>query len=129
MHEGSNRNLIVWVCALSSTLSCSNNDLNLQDQAAANSAWPLGFLPTGVDYRARAVADAVCPAAYRCCMAEELADNEQAGTSENNCKSETRKGWGGRFKEIDRSEKAGRAFFNQDPLRGSTPPKAPRRKK
>jgi hypothetical protein len=64
------------------------------------------------DLAPKALAQSICPAAYRCCSADQLMDNEQAGTDVASCEMATEKAYQGQVASITSSEKKGRVIYD-----------------
>jgi hypothetical protein len=58
------------------------------------------------------LAQAICPRAYDCCMASDLAGNDQAGTDVASCESKTEAAITGTVSQIEASERKGRVNYD-----------------
>jgi hypothetical protein len=64
------------------------------------------------DQAPKALAGAICPAAYRCCMADQLMNNAQAGTDVASCEMKSEAGFQGQVAGIQESEQKGRVVYD-----------------
>jgi len=67
-----------------------------------------------IDKTAKDFADAICPKAYSCCTADQLASNDAAGKSEAECKTLTADNFTGLLQGLQNSQSAKRSKFQQD---------------
>ncbi len=58
------------------------------------------------------LAQAICPKAYDCCMANQLMSNTQAGTDEPTCETNTQVAFANQVAGIEASEKSGRSSYD-----------------
>ncbi|HTA21542.1 MAG TPA: hypothetical protein VK989_19755, partial [Polyangia bacterium] len=58
------------------------------------------------------LAQAICPKAYDCCMANQLMSNTQAGTDEPTCETNTQAAFANQVAGIEASEKSGRSSYD-----------------
>jgi hypothetical protein len=66
------------------------------------------------DLAPRALAESICPAAYRCCMPDQLMSNDQAGTDVASCEMKTEAAFTSQVAGIQASEKQGRVTYDGD---------------
>lgn len=64
------------------------------------------------DLAPKELAQAICPAAYRCCMADQLMSNDQAGTDEASCEMKTEAAFASQVAGIKASQKKGRVLYD-----------------
>jgi hypothetical protein len=64
------------------------------------------------DLAPKALAQAICPAAYRCCMTDQLMSNDQAGTDEASCEAKTEAAFEAQVAGIEASQKKGRVLYD-----------------
>jgi hypothetical protein len=64
------------------------------------------------DLAPKALAESICPAAYRCCMPDQLMDNDQAGTDVASCEMKTESGFASQVANIEASERKGRVTYD-----------------
>jgi hypothetical protein len=64
------------------------------------------------DLAPKALAEAICPAAYNCCSADQLMSNEQAGTDVATCETKTEAAFKSHVANIKASEKKGRVVYD-----------------
>jgi hypothetical protein len=64
------------------------------------------------DQAPKALAQAICPAAYRCCMPDQLMSNDQAGTDVASCEMKSEAGFAAQVAGIQDSEKKGRVVYD-----------------
>jgi hypothetical protein len=64
------------------------------------------------DLAPKALAEAICPAAYRCCSADQLMSNDQAGTDVATCETKTEAAFESHVANIKASEKKGRVVYS-----------------
>lgn len=60
----------------------------------------------------RRLSEAICPKAYQCCMADQLMDNEQAGTDVASCKTKSRDAFTQQVAGIKASQAKGRVVYD-----------------
>ncbi len=60
------------------------------------------------------LAEVVCPRAYECCSAMQLADNTFAGTDRDSCLDESEDGFEPTFDSLRTSQEEGRSRFNRE---------------
>jgi hypothetical protein len=66
-----------------------------------------------IDKTAKDFADAICHKAYECCTADQLMNNDAAGTSEAECKTLTEENFRNSLQGIQYSQNANRSRFDQ----------------
>src|SRR5262245_33049406 len=66
-----------------------------------------------IDKTAKDFAEAICPKAYSCCTAEQLMDNDAAGTSEVECKMLTEDNFRNFLQGLQNSQNEKRSKFDQ----------------
>ena len=66
-----------------------------------------------IDKTAKDFADAICPKAYSCCTADQLMNNDAAGTSEAECKMLTADNFTNFLQGLQNSQSAKRSKFEQ----------------
>jgi len=72
---------------------------------------------TPIDTAPAEIARTICPKAYSCCTAAQLAGNSQlAGSTESECETKTAMHYAGDIEIIKASEQAGRSKYNGDKL-------------
>jgi hypothetical protein len=64
------------------------------------------------DLAPKALAESICPAAYKCCMTDQLKSNDQAGTDVASCEMKTESAFTGQVNGIKASQKKGRVTYD-----------------